>query len=373
MPLANDTLLRALRREPTEYTPVWLMRQAGRYLPEYNAVRARAGSFMQLCTDPDLATEVTLQPLERFPLDAAILFSDILTVPHAMGLGLQFAEGEGPRFQRPLADETAIMRLAPPDLARLEYVFRAVASIKRALAGRVPLLGFAGSPFTLACYMIEGSGSADFSRVRSMLYARPDLLHRVLAINADSVAAYLVEQVAHGADAVMIFDTWGGLLTTDAYAEFSLSYIQRVIEQLRRAAGAEAPTIVFTKGGGQWLERIAACGCDAIGLDWTTDIGTARARLGGRVALQGNLDPLVLLTTPEATAREASAIIRASGPAPGHVFNLGHGVLPSTPVENIAALVATVHVESRAMLRLGASPKAGPSVETRAGIGSAKR
>jgi uroporphyrinogen decarboxylase len=345
--LKNDTFLRALRREPTDYTPVWLMRQAGRYLPEYKATRARAGSFMQLCTDPELATEVTLQPLARFPLDAAILFSDILTVPDAMGLGLEFSEGEGPRFRHPLVDEAAIARLAPPDPARLGYVFDAVASIKRALAGKVPLIGFAGSPFTLACYMIEGSGSADFARVRQMLYARPDLLHRVLSVNADAVAAYLEEQIVRGADAVMIFDTWGGLLSAHAYASFSLAYIERVIARLRAGAGKVTPVIVFTKGGGQWLERIAACGCDAVGIDWTTDIGDAMTRVGARVALQGNLDPLALLATPAAVEDEARAIIAAVGARKGHVFNLGHGILQTTPPENVAALVACVHSESR--------------------------
>jgi len=348
MQLRNDSLLRALRREATEHVPIWLMRQAGRYLPEYNATRARAGSFLELCADPGLATEVTLQPLARYPLDAAILFSDILTLPHAMGLGLAFAEGEGPRFERPLVDEAAIRRLEVPDLARLQYVFDAVASIKRALAGSVPLLGFAGSPFTLACYMIEGAASADFGRTRRLLYARPDLLQRVLAINADAVASYLVEQVRHGADAVMIFDTWGGLLAADAYARFSLAYIEQVLARLRAGCGSSVPTIVFTKGGGQWLERIAACGCDAVGIDWTTDIGAARARVGARVAVQGNLDPQVLLTTPAAIEREAGAVLLAAGPQPGHIFNLGHGVLPQTPPENVAALVAFVHAQSRA-------------------------
>jgi uroporphyrinogen decarboxylase len=341
----NDTLLRALRREPTDHVPIWLMRQAGRYLPEYNATRARAGSFMQLCQDPALATEVTLQPLARFPLDAAILFSDILTVPDAMGLGLSFAEGEGPRFARPLSDEAAIARLEAPDLARLAYVFDAVSAIKRALDGSVPLLGFAGSPFTLACYMIEGRGSADFSRVRRLLYARPDLMHRILAINADAVAAYLAEQVRHGADAVMIFDTWGGLLSADGYATFSLAYIERVLQRLS-AAGSSVPTIVFTKGGGQWLERIAGCGCSAIGLDWTTDMAAARARVGSRVALQGNLDPQVLLATLAAVEREADAILRAAGPEPGFIFNLGHGIVPETPPEHVAALVSYVHAVS---------------------------
>jgi uroporphyrinogen decarboxylase len=345
--LQNDTLLRALRREPTPYTPVWLMRQAGRYLPEYNATRQRAGSFMQLCTDPELATEVTLQPLARFPLDAAILFSDILTVPDAMGLGLHFTEGEGPRFREPLVDEAAIARLAAPDLSRLAYVFDAVSSIKRALGGRVPLLGFAGSPFTLACYMIEGASSPDFARVRRMLYARPDLLHRVLSINADAIAAYLAQQIAHGADAVMIFDTWGGLLAADAYPKFSLAYITLIIGRLRAATQA-TPVIVFTKGGGQWLEAIANSGCDALGIDWTTDIGAARRRVGERVAVQGNLDPVALLANPAAIEVEARAIIAAAGTQPGHIFNLGHGILPSTPPENVAALVACVHAESRA-------------------------
>ena len=344
----NDSLLRALRRESAAHVPIWLMRQAGRYLPEYNATRARAGSFMRLCRDPGLATEVTLQPLARYPLDAAILFSDILTIPDAMGLGLAFAEGEGPRFERPLADEAAIRRLEAPDLGRLRYVFDAVAAIKHALDGSVPLLGFAGSPFTLACYMIDGGASEDFARTRQLLYARPDLLHRVLAINAQAVGSYLAEQVGQGVDAVMIFDTWGGLLTTDAYAQFSLAYIEKVLAHLRNACAASVPTIIFTKGGGQWLERIAGCGCDAVGIDWTTDIGAARALVGARVAVQGNLDPQVLLTTPQAIEREARAILRAAGSQPGHIFNLGHGVLPRTPPEHVAALVAVVHAESQA-------------------------
>jgi len=342
----NDVLLRALRREPTDYVPIWLMRQAGRYLPEYNATRARAGSFLRLCRDPAFATEVTLQPLARFPLDAAILFSDILTVPDAMGLGLAFVDGDGPRFERPLGDEAAIDQLAAPDLARLAYVFDAVAEIKRALAGSLPLLGFAGSPFTLACYMIEGRGSADFARVRRLLYTRPDLLHRVLAVNADAVAAYLTEQVRHGADAVMLFDTWGGLLSSSGFATFSLAYIRRVLERVR-AQHPSIPTIVFTRGGGQWLERIAGSGCDAIGLDWTTDVSQARARVGHLVALQGNLDPQALLSSPTAIENEARAILRAAGPSPGFVFNLGHGVVPETPPEHVSALVKFVHTESR--------------------------
>jgi uroporphyrinogen decarboxylase len=369
-PLKNDTLLRALKREPTEHTPVWLMRQAGRYLPEYNATRARAGSFLKLCTNPALATEVTLQPLARFPLDAAILFSDILTVPDAMGLGLSVTEGEGPRFERPLVDEAAISGLMAPDPSRLRYVYDAVASIKLALDGSVPLIGFAGSPFTLACYMIEGSGSADFGRVRRMLYARPDLLHRVLAINTEAVVAYLAQQVAYGADVVMIFDTWGGLLTSDAYESFSLHYIKTVLKRLRDQ-NCRVPTIVFTKGGGQWLDRIAACGCDAVGLDWTTDIGVARTQVGARVALQGNLDPMVLLTTPEATRTAVLDIIRVAGPQPGHIFNLGHGILPSTVPENVAVLVATVHAESRRQ-RAASAGIHGHEVESRAGARSSR-
>jgi len=347
--LENDTFLRALRREPTPYTPVWLMRQAGRYLPEYNATRARAGSFLALAKTPSLATEVTLQPLARFPLDAAILFSDILTVPDAMGLGLYFADGEGPRFERNAADEAAIARLEVPDMAKLRYVFDAVREIKRALAGRLPLIGFSGSPFTLACYMIEGAGSPDFATVRRMAYGRPELLQRLLAINARAVAAYLNEQIVAGADAVMIFDTWGGLLPASAYRSFSLAPMRAVLAALKPAPdGRQVPTIVFTKGGGQWLDELATCGASCVGLDWTVDIAEARQKVGSRVALQGNLDPLVLLTDPGTVRREAAAVIRAAGPAPGHIFNLGHGIVPATPPENVAALVAAVHDESRA-------------------------
>jgi uroporphyrinogen decarboxylase len=346
--LENDTLLRALRREATSHTPVWLMRQAGRYLPEYNATRAKAGSFLKLAQTPSLATEVTLQPLARFPLDAAILFSDILTVPDAMGLGLSFAEGEGPRFARTTADEASIARLRVPDMASLRYVFDAVAEIKRALGGRVPLLGFSGSPFTLACYMIEGRGSADFGTVRRMAYGRPDLLQRLVDVNAQAVAAYLNEQIAAGADAVMIFDTWGGLLSTPAYKAFSLASMSAVVAALRPAPdGHRVPTIVFTKGGSQWLDALAQCGASAVGLDWTADLAQARRTAGARVALQGNLDPMVLLTDPDTVRREAIAVIRAAGSAPGHIFNLGHGILPTTPPENVGALVEAVHAESR--------------------------
>jgi uroporphyrinogen decarboxylase len=344
----NDVFLRALRREPTPYTPVWLMRQAGRYLPEYNATRAKAGSFLALAKTPSLATEVTLQPLARFPLDAAILFSDILTVPDAMGLGLYFADGEGPRFKRKAADEAAIAKLGVPDMAKLRYVFDAVGEIKRALAGRVPLIGFSGSPFTLACYMVEGSGSADFATVRRMAYARPDLLQHLVALNARAVASYLNEQIVAGADAVMIFDTWGGLLPATAYRTFSLDPMRAVLSELKAAPdGRPVPTIVFTKGGGQWLDDIAATGASCVGLDWTVDIAEARERVGSRVALQGNLDPLVLLTSADVVRREAAAIVRAAGAAPGHIFNLGHGIVPATPPENVAALVEAVHSESR--------------------------
>ena len=347
--LENDTLIRALLRQPTRYTPVWLMRQAGRYLPEYNATRARAGDFLALCKTPAAATEVTLQPLERFPLDAAILFSDILTIPDAMGLGLSFVEGEGPRLARPVRDEAAIARLAPPrPEAELRYVVDAVREIRRALASRVPLIGFAGSPFTLACYMIEGGASADFALVKKMLYQRPDLLHRVLDVNARGVADCLNAQIEAGAQAVMLFDTWGGTLAHAAYVEFSLAYIRRVIASLAREAGGErVPSIVFTKGGGPWLEQIATCGCDAIGVDWTVSLGAARARVGGRVALQGNLDPLVLLTDPDTVQREAERTLADFGDATGHVFNLGHGIVPSTPPGNVKALVQAVQAASR--------------------------
>lgn len=346
--LQNDTFLRALRRESTTHTPIWLMRQAGRYLPEYRKTRARAGSFMDLATNPDLATEVTLQPLARFPLDAAILFSDILTVPDAMGLGLTFTEGEGPRFATTVRDETAVRALAVPDMAKLRYVFEAVAQIKRELHGRVPLIGFAGSPYTLASYMIEGSGSPDFALVRKMAYMRPDLLDALVAVNARAVTAYLNEQIAAGVDAVMIFDTWGGMLSAAAYRRFSLAPMRAILGALTPSSdGRAVPTIVFTKGGGAWLDDIASCGASGVGLDWTVDIAQARAAVGHRVALQGNLDPLVLLTDPATVAREASAIVRAAGPAPGHIFNLGHGIVPSTPPEHVAALVEAVHTTSR--------------------------
>ena len=345
----NDTFLRALLRQPTDHTPIWLMRQAGRYLPEYCETRRRAGNFMNLCKNPRLACEVTLQPLARYDLDAAILFSDILTVPDAMGLGLYFAEGEGPKFERPLREEWEIRNLSVPDPGvELRYVIDAVAEIRRALDNSVPLIGFSGSPFTLACYMIEGGASEDFRSIKAMLYDRPDLLHHVLDVNARAVTAYLNAQIECGAQAVMIFDTWGGALSHRAYKEFSLAYMQRIVADLKREhGGARIPSIVFTKGGGQWLEDIASIGCDAVGLDWTTDIGTARRRVGDKVALQGNLDPVALFAQPEKIAQEARAILDAYGPGSGHVFNLGHGISQFTPPEHVAALVNAVHEHSR--------------------------
>jgi len=353
--LANDVFLRACMREPTEYTPVWLMRQAGRYLAEYRATRARAGSFMGLATDPGFATEVTLQPIERYALDAAILFSDILTVPDAMGLGLSFAEGEGPRFARPLRDESAIAALQVPDMAKLRYVFDAVSSIRRALAGRLPLIGFSGSPWTLACYMVEGAGSDDYRHVKTLMYARPDLMHRILAINSQAVAAYLNAQIDAGAQAVMVFDSWGGVLAHECFAPFSLQYTRRVLAALQRERdGRVVPRIVFTKGGGPWLEAMADCGADVVGLDWTVSLGEARRRIDDRVALQGNLDPAVLFAPPEVIAQQAQAVLsdfgahrRGDGRWGGHVFNLGHGISQHTPPEHVAALVETVRSGSR--------------------------
>lgn len=340
----NDLLLRALLRQPVETTPVWLMRQAGRYLPEYRATRARAGSFMDLCRNANYATEVTLQPLARFPLDAAILFSDILTVPDAMGLELSFAEGEGPRFARPLRDEASIRALEVPAMEKLDYVFNAVREIRKALANRVPLIGFSGSPFTLACYMIEGGGSDDFRHVKGLMYSRPELLHHILDVNARTVTEYLNQQIAHGAQAVMVFDTWGGILTSAAYEAFSLAYMRRIVAGLQRDHdGERVPVVLFTKGGGQWLEAMAASGCDALGLDWTVDPAAARARVGQHVALQGNLDPAVLMGSPEGVEREVRRVLDAFGPAPGHVFNLGHGISQHAPHDNVRVLVETVH------------------------------
>jgi len=343
-------MLRALLREPTPYTPVWIMRQAGRYLPEYNATRARAGSFLGLCHSPTFATEVTLQPLARFKLDAAILFSDILTIPDAMGLGLYFADGEGPRFKNPVRDEADIARLNVPDPnSDLRYVMDAVRSIRLALNDTVPLIGFSGSPFTLACYMIEGQGSSDFRLTKQMLYRRPDLMHRILEINARAVAAYLNAQIESGAQIVQIFDTWGGALSQDAFTRFSLHYLRQAVSQLKRQHnGDRIPCIVFTKGGGLWLEQLATCGADALGLDWTIDIGVARTAVGDRVALQGNLDPGVLFSDPAVIGAEVRKVLDGFGSGTGHVFNLGHGVSQHTPTDNVAALVEAVHALSPA-------------------------
>jgi len=352
-PLQNDTFLRACLRQLTDYTPVWLMRQAGRYLPEYRATRERAGSFMGLATNPDYATEVTLQPLERYALDAAILFSDILTVPDAMGLGLDFAQGEGPRFARPVRDEAAVMKLAVPDMERLRYVFDAVTQIRHALGGRVPLIGFAGSPWTLACYMVEGAGSDNYRLVKTMLYARPELMHRILEVNAAAVAAYLNAQIDAGAQAVMIFDSWGGVLADGAFQRFSLAYTQRVLSMLKpEADGRRVPRIVFTKGGGAWLEEIAALPTDVVGVDWTVNLGAARSRVADRVALQGNLDPNVLFAPADRIDAEVSSALQSYGPwrdSGGHIFNLGHGISQHTPPEAVSILVDAVHTYSRQM------------------------
>jgi len=352
VPLQNDIFLRALLRQPVPYTPVWLMRQAGRYLPEYNATRARAGSFMGLAQNPEFAAEVTLQPLERYELDAAILFSDILTVPHAMGLGLDFAAGEGPRFARPVRTEADVARLAVPDMAELQYVFDAVRTIRRDLAGRVPLIGFAGSPWTVGCYMVEGQGTDEYRLIKTMLYSRPDLLHRILAVNTQATTQYLNAQIAAGAQAVMIFDSWGGVLADGLFQEFSLAYTRQVVDGLvREHEGRRVPVIVFTKGGGIWLEDIAASGCDAVGVDWTVNLGAARRRLDDRVAFQGNLDPMALFSGEDALRAEARRVLDAFGPVGkgGHVFNLGHGISRHTPPDAVAALVDEVHRHSRAL------------------------
>ena len=364
-PLQNDTFLRACMRQATDYTPVWLMRQAGRYLPEYRASRAQAGSFMGLATNTDYATEVTLQPLERYPLDAAILFSDILTVPDAMGLGLSFALGEGPKFAHTVRDEAAVAKLAVPDMAKLRYVFDAVTSIRKALNGRVPLIGFSGSPWTLACYMVEGAGSDDYRLVKTMLYQRPDLMHRILAINADSVAAYLNAQIEAGAQAVMIFDSWGGVLADVAFHEFSLAYTRRVLAQLKRAhEGVVIPRLVFTKGGGLWLEAMGQLDCEVLGLDWTVNLSNARALVGSEgtsgghaKALQGNLDPNVLFANATQIEAEAIKVLDSFGTphmnrghtGPTHIFNLGHGISQHTPPESVEVLVRAVHAHSRKM------------------------
>lgn len=346
--LQNDTFLKALMRQPTDYTPVWMMRQAGRYLPEYKASRKTAGSFLQLCKSPDFATEVTMQPLDRYPLlDASILFSDILTVPDAMGLGLYFEEGEGPKFERTLREEADIQKLTVPDMAKLQYVFDAVSQIRKTINGRVPLIGFSGSPWTLATYMVEGKGGTDFLNIKKMAYARPDLLHHILETTVQTVIQYLNAQIAAGAQAVMIFDSWGGALSHNAYKEFSLNYMQKIVAGLsKNNEGRKVPSVVFTKGGALWLEAQAEIGADALGLDWTVDIGSARQRVGDKVALQGNLDPAILLSTPEAIEKEVANILASYGHGSGHVFNLGHGITQWTPPENAAAMLSAVRTLS---------------------------
>ena len=379
-PLQNDSFLRACLRQATDHTPVWLMRQAGRYLPEYCATRAKAGSFMGLATNVDYATEVTLQPLARYPLDAAILFSDILTVPDAMGLGLSFALGEGPRFATPVRDEAAVQALRVPDMEKLSYVFNAVTSIRKALNGRVPLIGFSGSPWTLACYMVEGKGSDDYRLVKTMLYQRPDLMHKMLQINADAVAAYLNAQIDAGAQAVMIFDSWGGVLADGAFQRFSLAYTAKVLAQLKRTGpdGQTVPRLVFSKGGGLWLDEMKALDCEVLGVDWTVNLARARRLVGGAVggpvgekigsttssagkALQGNIDPNVLFAGPESIQAEVRAVLDAFGKphtdksttGPTHIFNLGHGISQYTPPENVAVLVDEVHRYSRVLRSAG--------------------
>jgi uroporphyrinogen decarboxylase len=350
--LKNDVFLRALKRQPVPYTPIWLMRQAGRYLPEYRETRAKAGSFLGLAQNPEYACEVTLQPLERYAFDASILFSDILTVPHAMGLGLHFITGEGPKFEHPVRDEAAVAKLSVPDMSELQYVFDAVTLIRKELDGKVPLIGFAGSPWTVACYMVEGQGSKDYRLIKSMLYSRPDLLHRILEVNAQATANYLNGQIQAGAQALMIFDSWGGVLADTLFQTFSLAYIRQVIQQLNRGEGDDAiPVIVFTKGGGLWIDDIAQSGCDAVGLDWTTSLARVRRQVGDRVALQGNLDPMALFGSESAIRAEARRVLDDFGPVGngGHVFNLGHGISQFTPPESVSVLVDEVHSYSRNM------------------------
>ncbi len=343
--LKNDRFLRALLREPVDKTPVWMMRQAGRYLPEYRASRSKAGSFMDLCKNPDLACEVTIQPLDRYPLDAAILFSDILTIPDAMGLGLYFEEGEGPKFERPIKSEGDIDAIGVPDPEDdLGYVMEGVRTIRRELDGRVPLIGFSGSPWTLATYMVEGGSTKNFGLVKGMLFDRPDMMHKLLDKLADSVTSYLNGQIAAGAQAVMIFDTWGGVLTPRDYEAFSLSYMRRIVQNLTREAdGRKVPVIMFTKGGALWLDKMAETGCDALGVDWTLDMADARAKVQDKVALQGNMDPCILYSNPDRIREEVGSVLESYGRGPGHVFNLGHGIHPTIDPENVGAFINAVH------------------------------
>lgn len=343
--LKNDLLLRALLRQRVDRTPVWMMRQAGRYLPEYRASRERAGSFLKLCMTPELACEVTLQPLARFPLDAAILFSDILTIPQALGLGLQFETGEGPRIERPVRSSADVARLAVPDPTReLRYVLDAVSLIRRELNGSVPLIGFAGSPWTVGTYIVEGGSSRDFPRIKGMMFDAPETLHRLLNLLTESTLLYLNAQIEAGAQAVMIFDTWGGVLAPAQYREFSLQYMARIVEGLTRERdNRRVPVILFTKGGGAWLNEMANTGCDALGVDWTTDLADARRTVGDRTALQGNLDPNVLYASPQRIREEVARVLASYGQGHGHVFNLGHGIHPLIQPEHAGAMIAAVH------------------------------
>jgi len=343
--LNNDCFLRALFHQPVERTPVWMMRQAGRYLPEYRRVRAQAGSFMNLCTTPELACEVTLQPLDRYRLDAAILFSDILTIPDAMGLGLTFIEGEGPKFENPIRTQADIQRLPIPDPElELRYVMDAVRLIQRELKGRLPLIGFSGSPWTLATYMVEGSGTREFRKIKGLMYEQPEQLHALLEKLAKAVSLYLQAQIAAGVDAIMVFDTWGGILTPEQYRYFSLQYAEQLLSALdRNPLGRKVPAILFTKGGGQWLEEMSLSGYDALGLDWTIDIGQARTRVGERVALQGNLDPQALFAPIPVLRDEVRRILDGFGQGTGHVFNLGHGIWPDVDPDHVAAMIQAVH------------------------------
>ncbi len=342
--LRNDYFLKALQRQSTPYTPVWIMRQAGRYLPEYRATRQKAGDFLNLCKNPNLATEVTLQPLDRYPLlDASILFSDILTIPDAMGLGLYFELGEGPKFERPLREEADIQKLNIPDVGKdLKYVTDAVSQIKQALQGRVPLIGFSGSPWTLATYMVEGQGGTDFLTIKKMAYSRPDLLHHILKTMTEAVTQYLHAQIEAGVDTIMIFDSWGGALSHQGYLEFSLPYMKVILSNLKMLTQKKIPSIIFTKGGGLWLEDQLTAGSDALGLDWQTDISAAKKRVGNHVVLQGNLDPAILLSKPEAIEKEVKRILDGFGHGSGHIFNLGHGITEHTPPEHVDVMLREV-------------------------------
>ncbi|MCD6055860.1 MAG: uroporphyrinogen decarboxylase [Gammaproteobacteria bacterium] len=343
--LQNDRFLRALLRQEIDYTPVWIMRQAGRYLPEYRALRKKTPDFLTFCKTPELACEATLQPLQRYPLDAAIVFSDILTIPDAMGLGLYFTEGEGPRFKNPIRSISDIAKLHIPDpMDDLGYVCQTITMVRQHLQGKVPLIGFAGSPWTLATYMIEGGSSKQFENIKGMMYREPNSLHQLLTLLTESVTIYLNAQIASGAQAVMLFDTWGGVLTTDDYRDFSLNYMEQIINDLTwEHEGRRVPVILFTKGSGLWLEMIAETGCDGIGVDWTIPLSQARERVGHKAALQGNLDPCVLLGSKQRIYEEVQSVLNSYGPGSGHIFNLGHGILPSVPPENVAYLIEVVH------------------------------